>query len=59
MLFVILYKEFNISLVSETLVQVEQLNYTIPFIYSDMQEINLNENKESFELSIDDGNDKE
>ena len=44
------YKEYNISIVSETKVKVEQLNYKIPFIYSDIQNVNITEERKIYEL---------
>ena len=47
------YKEYNITIISETSVlRVNQLNYTIPFIYSDHQNINMSDGTEIYELKF-------
>ena len=46
------YHEYNITIISETSVKVIQLNYTIPFIYSDIQNININDDTEIYELKF-------
>ena len=47
------YKEYNIIILSETSVfRVIQLNYSIPFIYSDKQNIIMSEGINSYELKF-------
>ena len=46
------YNGYNISIKSETSLKVDQLNYTIPFIYSDKQNIKMNEEIELYELKF-------
>ena len=46
------YKEYNITIYSDTSIKVNQLNYPIPFIYSDKQIINMNDETEEYELKF-------
>ena len=46
------YHEYNLTILSETSVTVNQLNYPIPFIYSDKQIININDDTEEYELKF-------
>ena len=47
-----LYSNTNIIIYSETSIKINQYQYDIPFIYSDKQIINIQENKESYELKF-------
>ena len=46
------YKDYNISIISETNIEINQYNYDIPFIYSDEQFINIEEDKNEYELKF-------
>ena len=46
------YIGYNISIYSETSVNVKQYNYNIPFIYSDKQIINISDNINLYELKF-------
>ena len=46
------YKGYNVIILPETYVTVYQRNYNIPFLYSERQNIELNDEKEFYELKF-------
>ena len=46
------YEHYDIEIYSETFIIVEQYDYKIPFLYSDKQIINLDNNKEIYDLKF-------
>ena len=49
----IIYKEeYNIEINQEAFIKIKQLNYSIPFLYSNQQSIEIKDNIESYELKF-------
>ena len=46
------YGDYNITILSETAIKVNQLDFEIPFIYSDKQIINMNDDTKEYELKF-------
>ena len=46
----ITYKEYNISIISQSFLEVKQLDYKISFIYSDFNTINLYNDEEKYKI---------
>ena len=46
------YKDYNIIVLPETYATVYQRNYSLPFLYSEKQNIELNNGEESYELKF-------
>ena len=48
-----IYNNFNITISQQDLLVIEQLNYDISFLYSDSQNIDIKEGKESYNIQFD------